>query len=502
MNFRQSACALAVASLVTLPCHARAQAEGTTLRVLKKLVPPSDSGLFKLKIDGVVRANNIGNGGTTGNVHVTPGSHAVSEAAGSSTNLTKYSTIFGGDCDASGHVVLVAGDHKTCIITNTLLGTLKVTKKLSPAESGKFNLTIDGHIYADHVGHGGSTGQVPVSPGTHSVGEIAVGSQNLCNFITSYSGDCDAAGHVTVPAGSSKTCIITNQLREWTPKASMPTTRYYFGAAAIGNKIYAVGGQNGWLDVLERYDSVANTWSTLAPMPTPRTGVAAAALGGLLYAVGGNSSTAGSSPVVATVEAYDPTTNTWATKAPMPTARDGLALGVMNGKLYAIGGRNSVFGSALNTVEVYDPTTNTWASKTPLPGARTWHGIAVHNSRLYVIGGRTGSDGSAPLATVFVYNPNTNTWTNGTSLPSARRAIGAVTVNGRLHAIGYGRGNTVFTPSTATWFNGVQMIHGRQWLGVAAVNGVIYAIGGYSNTEGVMNSVEAYEPCAGSNGPR
>ena len=56
---------------------------------------------------------------------------------------------------------------------------------------------------------------------------------------------------------------------------------------------------------------------------------------------------------LSTVEAYDPATNTWTTDASMPTARDGLGAGVINGKLYAVGGENST--GQLRTLEVFNP---------------------------------------------------------------------------------------------------------------------------------------------------
>src|ERR1700680_348893 len=49
----------------------------------------------------------------------------------------------------------------------------------------------------------------------------------------------------------------------------------------------------------------------------------------------------------------------WTTKAPMPTPRYFLASGVVNGKLYAIGGVTTG-NIPVSAVEAYDPATDTW----------------------------------------------------------------------------------------------------------------------------------------------
>src|SRR5581483_2365839 len=109
--------------------------------------------------------------------------------------------------------------------------------------------------------------------------------------------------------------------------------------------------------------------------------------------------------LVATVEEYDPGTNMWTncgTPAPanactpMPTARDSLGMAALSGKLYAVGGND---GSVSNAVEAYDPTTNTWAPKAPMTTARRYLGVAASfNGKLYAVGGSLG--GSTGLATV------------------------------------------------------------------------------------------------------
>jgi N-acetylneuraminic acid mutarotase len=87
-------------------------------------------------------------------------------------------------------------------------------------------------------------------------------------------------------------------------------------------------------------------------MPTARIGLAAGVINGRLYAVGGCCDY--NFNVLNTVEAYNPSTNAWATKASMPTAREDLAAGVVKGRLYAVGGDLQP-RDGLNTVEAFNP---------------------------------------------------------------------------------------------------------------------------------------------------
>ena len=58
------------------------------------------------------------------------------------------------------------------------------------------------------------------------------------------------------------------------------------------------------------------------------------------------------------VDAYNPTTNTWRTVAPLPTARSGLAAETgADGTIYAIGGANWNNQPSSN-VYAYNPATN------------------------------------------------------------------------------------------------------------------------------------------------
>ena len=75
--------------------------------------------------------------------------------------------------------------------------------------------------------------------------------------------------------------------------------------------------------------------------------------------------------VHSTVEAYDPSTDTWTTKSPMPTARSGLSVCEVDGIIYAISGFTDMNNPlSTNTVEAYDPKTDTWTTKAPIPTVR------------------------------------------------------------------------------------------------------------------------------------
>src|SRR4029450_10629832 len=87
------------------------------LTVTKVLSPANDPGRFNLRVDGVVKPNAVGNGGSTGSLIVSVGAHTVSETAAAGTNLAKYTTTIGGACAANGSVTVALNQTKTCTIT-------------------------------------------------------------------------------------------------------------------------------------------------------------------------------------------------------------------------------------------------------------------------------------------------------------------------------------------------------------------------------------------------
>ena len=132
----------------------------------------------------------------------------------------------------------------------------------------------------------------------------------------------------------------------------MPTATYSLAAATGANGLlYVFGGVNSSgsaLNTVQAYNPSTNTWTTEASMPTASEYLAAAAgANGLLYVFGGFNS---SYSIVNTVQAYNPATNTWNTAASMPTASASLAAAAgANGLIYVFGGFNNFNGKLIST---------------------------------------------------------------------------------------------------------------------------------------------------------
>ena len=227
----------------------------------------------------------------------------------------------------------------------------------------------------------------------------------------------------------------------WGAINSMTTARRVSTGSAVNGKIYVIGGLDGsYLNNVEVYDLETDTWtdcgSSCAAMTTARSGSTSSAVNGKIYVIGGLDGS-----FLTTVEEYDPATNTWTdcggTCATMTTARYAATSSVVNGKIYVIGGEDAFSGSILNTVEEYDPATNTWTNCggncATMPTARIFASSGVVNGKIYVIG---GDDGSNPITTVEEYDPATDTWAATTDMTTARFGHVGSVVNGKIYAIG------------------------------------------------------------------
>ncbi|MBI4887909.1 MAG: hypothetical protein HY824_12510 [Acidobacteria bacterium] len=248
----------------------------------------------------------------------------------------------------------------------------------------------------------------------------------------------------------------------WAKKKSIPVPVHHQAQTVLNGKIYIFGGcmrplsgpgMGGWepVDNAWEYDPAADSWKALAPMPMKRCSAIAEEVGGTIYVIGGatlmenSGETAlfGNRPqrVVGTNQVYDPATNTWATRSAMPTTRNHAFSGVVNGKIYVIGGRlgaaHVTASSNTDVVEEYDPARDTWGNvKARMPTPRSGGGWGTYNGRIYVAGGEVQGDRyNATFKALEAYEPATNRWIVLPSMPSARHGAAGAFIGNRLHLV-------------------------------------------------------------------
>merc|ERR1712086_397866 len=113
--------------------------------------------------------------------------------------------------------------------------------------------------------------------------------------------------------------------------------RSVHSCVAFEGKLYAVGGRGAGsqpLDTAEVYDPQTDGWQPLAKMTTARVAFGLAAVGGKIFVIGGY----GGGSALDSVEAFDPQLGAWALVASMSAKRSHHASVVVDGKIYAIGG--------------------------------------------------------------------------------------------------------------------------------------------------------------------
>ena len=107
---------------------------------------------------------------------------------------------------------------------------------------------------------------------------------------------------------------------------------------------------------------------------------------GKIYVIGGTTRLRGER--INRVDVYNPATDTWVKGPEMPTPRENLGVGVVGNRIYAIGGRGwQGFGPDLTVIEEYEPTSRQWRKKSDMLDARDWFAPDVVRDSIYLIGG-------------------------------------------------------------------------------------------------------------------
>lgn len=308
----------------------------------------------------------------------------------------------------------------------------------------------------------------------------------------------DQAAREEVIGAFLESCGITPT--DWIQREPMSVARSRTAAVAVSGEVYVLGGESAstsatgpkegqldgmvvdqatdsaWESTLEAYDPSSNTWAIRAFKPTGVSNIGAAVINNKIYVPGGFTGSA----ITDVLEVYNPADNTWASAASMPVPQFAHAVAAIGHKLYVMGGDDD--SAVLNTCRVYDADANSWGSCGTMNYAREHAGAGVVNGKIYVVGGMDSS--FTDVDYVEEFSPP-STWTVKASMSTARGGPGVVGYGDKLYVCGGGWDTYLttceqYSPASNTWAAFDPLNHGRRTLGMAALNGKLYAEAGWA----------------------
>ncbi|MEP6713922.1 MAG: kelch repeat-containing protein [Terriglobia bacterium] len=245
--------------------------------------------------------------------------------------------------------------------------------------------------------------------------------------------------------------IFDPKTRTWSAGAPPPVEMHHFQAVAWQGRIYVAGAMTGNypreapLGNIFIYDPAKDAWSTGEPVPPARRrgGAGTVVRDGKLYLTAGikNGHTDG---WVNWFDSYDFATKKWTELPDAPRARDHFEAAIINGKLYAAGGRrssfvtNQVFDLTIPEIDVFDFSKGSWSTlpaKCNLPTLRAGAGTVTVGSDFIVVGGESMSHLPAH-SEVEAFDTVRQVWRSLPSLLEGRHGTGTVYMDGTLYTAG------------------------------------------------------------------
>ncbi len=172
----------------------------------------------------------------------------------------------------------------------------------------------------------------------------------------------------------------------------------------------------------------------------------------------------------------------WEYLEPMPTPREGLAVAELDGKIYAIGGKNRWGYYALDVVEIYDISADEWFTGPPLLNPRIYSAAAVHDGKIFVFGGR---EGFWLVDEVEMFDPQVGHWIEVCNMYS-REGLSATTYGDSIIVLGgkssmwnYSSCANVFNPIALCWGDSLPSYpEPRAGHGAAVIGDSLFIVGG------------------------
>lgn len=302
------------------------------------------------------------------------------------------------------------------------------------------------------------------------------------------------------PLHAQESTSLTAGRWELLPESELPTQRHEGAYLRVGDLFYIVGGRG--TRATEAFDPVTGVWRTGAPPPMQLHHFQAVEYDGKIYVIGAMTGGYPAEPPVPSIYIYDPVANQWSVGPAIPEGRHrgGAGVVVHEGLIYLISGiTNGHTDGHVPWMDVFDPRTGTWRQLADAPRPRDHFQAAVINGRIYAAGGRrssfaTGQTFELTVPEVDVYDLATGQWSTlppAANIPTPRAGASVVVLQGQLIVIGGESGTQMaahseveaFDPVTGRWTSLAPLQVGRHATQAIVYEGAIYTASG-SRTRG------------------
>jgi hypothetical protein len=187
----------------------------------------------------------------------------------------------------------------------------------------------------------------------------------------------------------------------WEIKSPMPTPRANFEANVVNDQIYLIGGitggPNSAVSTNQVYDPTSEKWETKQSMPYPVASFSSTVVGNKIYVLGGQGNSDNPRNLNVT-QIYDSTTDSWTIGTPMQTTVQNSAACTLtdplgSARIYLVGGQlgEGTGNSRTNMVQVFNPENSSWSVGVSMLTARDRLAVAVVDNTIYAIGGAGGN---------------------------------------------------------------------------------------------------------------
>ncbi len=280
------------------------------------------------------------------------------------------------------------------------------------------------------------------------------------------------------------------------------------GYVELNGKFYLIGGAYMGRPNVQVYDPSTNSWTNKASVPEGFHHLQAVSHNGLIWVICAWIGNYQSEQNLAYIYAYNPTSDSWTQRFTIPSNRRRGSAGVVvyNNKFYIIGGNSGGHGpqgDVKNWVDVYDPAANngagSWTSLANMPIGRDHFQAVGHNGKIYAIGGRDSGVSGNIFATirsqVDVYDIATNSWStlpSTANLPTLRAGSCNVLMDDEILVmlgVGTARENEfrtveAFNLTTHSWRSLPQAPHARSGTQAVPFGRDIYVASGIGSVYG------------------